>query len=580
MPQNKSFEITMDKEKMMHQMCDDISRCFPNIICSDNQVKVAAYLLYKVSRFNDPFSIGYEQLFSEKMEIHTDVANYAKAIITESIWENLKSLIEKYSVEDFAYKILSETYANVAWGDVTTPDSIIRLANGILDVKKGDCIGDICCGLGTYIKKTVDDYPGVRIEGYDLNVECTVISRIKAEIMEEDIAIRLLDVFDLADESNTKYLKIFSNYPFGMRVRNLGAGTKYFNKLAKKEPSLSNTTSSDWIFNSLLVDLLEDNGRAVAVMTNGSTWNSIDIPMRRYFIEHGYIESVISLPAKMFLNSGIATTMIVLSKGNDAVRMVDASSLYHQGRRYNEFSDTDIEAILEALHTDSDISQLISQQMMAENEYNLSLVRYQKHEVQIKDGVPFCDIMKSITRGAPCNAAQLDAMSSPTVTNMQYLMLADIQDGIISKDLKYLKNIDDSLQKYCLKNRNLILSKNGYPYKIAVAEVNEGQQILANGNLFIIELDEDKVDPYYLKAFFEGDTGIALLKSITVGATIPNIGISALKGLSIPLPSIEVQHKLAQQYQTAQDEVKLLKMRLERTVDKARHIIDDYMKEV
>ena len=32
--------------------------------------------------------------------------------------------------------------------------------------------------------------------------------------------------------------------------------------------------------------------------------------------------------------------------------------------------------------------------------------------------------------------------------------------------------------KYCLSNHCLILSKNGYPYKIAVAEVKEGQRIL------------------------------------------------------------------------------------------------------
>ena len=53
----------------------------------------------------------------------------------------------------------------------------------------------------------------------------------------------------------------------------------------------------------------------------------------------------------------------------------------------------------------------------------------------------------------------------------------------------------------------------------------------------IIELDESRANPYYIKAFFDSEQGIAALKSITVGATIPNIGVDKLKNVMIPLPS-------------------------------------------
>ena len=55
----------------------------------------------------------------------------------------------------------------------------------------------------------------------------------------------------------------------------------------------------------------------------------------------------------------------------------------------------------------------------------------------------------------------------------------------------------------------------------------------------IIELDESRANPYYIKAFFDSEQGIAALKSITVGATIPNIGVDKLKNVMIPLPSME-----------------------------------------
>ena len=88
------------------------------------------------------------------------------------------------------------------------------------------------------------------------------------------------------------------------------------------------TTSSDWVFNALLYDLLTENGKAVGIMTNCSTWNSIDMPMRKYFVECKMVECVISLPGKIFATN-IATTLIILSHNNDSIRMIDATVAYH-----------------------------------------------------------------------------------------------------------------------------------------------------------------------------------------------------------------------------------------------------------
>jgi len=74
-------------------------------------------------------------------------------------------------------------------------------------------------------------------------------------------------------------------------------------------------------------------------------------------------------------------------------------------------------------------------------------------------------------------------------------------------------------------------------------------------------LDEEKADPYYIAAFLSSDLGIASLKSITVGATIPNIGVGQLEKLLIPLPPLERQQEISERYQKAKDELVLLKLR-------------------
>ena len=59
---------------------------------------------------------------------------------------------------------------------------------------------------------------------------------------------------------------------------------------------------------------MKESGKAVAIMTNGATWNSSDKKIRKFFIENGYVEAVISLPAKLFNGFAIPTTLIVFSK--------------------------------------------------------------------------------------------------------------------------------------------------------------------------------------------------------------------------------------------------------------------------
>ena len=331
------------------------------------------------------------------------------------------------------------------------------------------------------------------------------------------------------------------------------------------------------MFNALLCDLLKEGGKAVAIMTSGSTWNSVDLVMRKHFVEAGMVECVISMPGKMFGGTNIPTSMIVLSHGNHSVRLVDASKVYQQGRRQNEFSAEDIEKIVEATRADGENSKKIELEELRENEYSLNLSRYRDNDVQFDNGVAFKDVIVNITRGASCTASQLDNLVSEQPTNMQFLMLSNIQNGIIDDKLPYLKEIEGKYEKYCVKSNSLILSKNGSPFKVAVATVRNGHKVLANGNLYVIEVDETKANPYYLKAFFESEQGVSALKRITVGTTIPSIGVDKLKNLVIPLPPLEEQNQMATKYLAVLDEISLLKLKLENALSRLNHVFDEEM---
>ena len=108
-----------------------------------------------------------------------------------------------------------------------------------------------------------------------------------------------------------------------------------------------------------------------------------------------------------------------------------------------------------------------------------------------------------------------------------------------------------------------------------MAEISENQKVLANGNLYIIELDQEKVNPYYLKAFFDSEQGLAALKSITAGVALPNISMDNLKKLIVPLPELSVQNRVAQKYQSIMDEIAVYKLKMEKAENRLHHVFEE-----
>ena len=243
-----------------------------------------------------------------------------------------------------------------------------------------------------------------------------------------------------------------------------------------------------------------------------------------------------------------------------------------EGYSRTEFRESErVHANTEKADTDTgrrETDDLIRQAEIARRSSEIN----RRNSAFVKNGVLFETVIKNITRGAQIKASVLDEIVSDKPTNMQYLMLANLQDGIISDELPYLKGIDSKYEKYCIKNGSLVISKNASPVKMAIASVQEGNKILANGNLYVIELDEDKINPYFLKAYLESENGKAALSRVAVGATLLNLPVEGLKKVIIPLPDLESQKKIADQYYAKLSEIKELKYKLEKATEELEHI--------
>lgn len=534
---------------------------------------IAAFVSYKMQNDDELDSIdaicneiGNDKRISEIIRSYdADYINIAKSSI---------NIFTSYEL--LAFILFDDSLDNETRRNETTPFGIIKLANKILDIKDDDNVLELCSGKGNfYIGMSIDDVKAKYI-GIELNYIRKDIAEIRSYLVGESYEYILFDALEYKSEN--KVDKIFANYPFALRGFSIDECKRRLQNSLDLPEEILRRVSSDWLFNLSIIEQLKDNGKAVVVMTNGSTWNESDKNIRRYFIEHGYVETVVSLPEKLFDFTTIPATLMVLSKNNKKVKFVDAKNLFKSGRRQNVLTDKNINTILDAINEDCDISTTANSEKLVENEYNLNAIRFLDTIPEIKNGVKFETLIKNITRGSQIEADLLDKYKSDQITNYQYLLLSNINDGILSIDneSQYLTEIPDNMSRYVIKNNSIILSKIGTPnFKSAVAQIEDGKQIIANGNIFVIEVDKEKANPFYIQAFFMSDLGERMLRNICAGTTLLTINLEKLNNMTIPNVSLEKQNEIANKYEASIDELILLNRKTEKIKQKMKTIFDE-----
>jgi type I restriction enzyme M protein len=320
-----------------------------------------------------------------------------------------------------AYESLIEDFADSAGkkaGEFYTPGAVVRTLVEIVEPQPKMSVYDPTCGSGgmliqtrDYIRECGGDPRDVTLAGQDsmgtiwsickMNMLLHGISH--ADIRQEDTIRRPQH----KDESNElkRYDRVLANPPFSQNY--IKKDIEYPGRFAVWLPEKGK--KADLMFVQHMVAVLKADGKMATIMPHGVLFRGgEEKAARKHFIERGWLEAVIGLPAGLFYGTGIPACVLVMNKKDAAVRkhvfFINADREYREGKAQNFLRPEDISKIVHAYREQKDVegyARRVPVSEIAAEDYNCNIRRYvdnapppEPHDVRahLHGGVPLTEI--------------------------------------------------------------------------------------------------------------------------------------------------------------------------------------------
>lgn len=147
---------------------------------------------------------------------------------------------------------------------------------------------------------------------------------------------------------------------------------------------LAPKSKADFAFVLHTLSYLSSKGRAAIVCFPGIFYRGgAEQKIRKYLIDHNFVETVISLPPNLFYGTSIAVTILVLSKHkrDNTTQFIDASGVdfYKKETNNNILTDEHITKIMEMFDSKGNVDHVatsVDYENIVQNDYNLSVSSY------------------------------------------------------------------------------------------------------------------------------------------------------------------------------------------------------------
>ena len=507
--------------------------------------------------------VSRERLYDVLRETEMDYSVGLKlSSVLDEFYTEAEMLAHKCSEE----QLLSLIFGNLSWyfrsmgrkvGSVATPEAYAYIARELLQIKPSESVMDYCFGFGDFAIGVYLNTKAKAVYGTEISTDAVIVSKIRAAFMDEAISVKQGD--SLID--NLRADKIFADPPMALREGNAYHWLPQDDELAKIYDSLPRTRRMDWAFALSALEKQNSGGRTVVLTYDSLLFRASkgEQEMRRYLIDSGRLESVIAMPDGIMPNTGVQCDMLVFSQGNTTVRMVDARDCKVKERYTSEMSNDNISEVLRRINEVTEHSRDVAPKEIAEQEYDLSPVGYLSSAVtEVENGVALGDLVLSLERGQAVPASKLEELATKDETNFQYLMLKDVEDDTVRMPLPFLTEMEESWERFCVTEGNLVISRSA-PIKIGIVPPLQGKKVLANGNMYFMQLDEKKVHKIYAMCYLKSREGARQIEYLSKGSKIKIISRKDLLQVKIPVIPMDEQMKIVEKYISIRRHLSVLK---------------------
>ena len=374
--------------------------------------------------------------------------------------------------------------------------------------------------------------------------------------------------------SSNKFDLIISNPPIGLDLRSHNIGGKFIHTYRRVEQllierSIENLSPTGKLITIVPLSFLQRSHGEEHILAN--------------LIDNDLIETIISLPGGLIVNTGIPITILVLNKAKKIpgkVKFIDAKKfVVSKGLREKVLEDYALKDFILSNKKDDSIIRIVDNQQIRLNNYNLSVPRYFRKEI---DGIKLGDILEFVRGNKDENweAAKL-------------IRISDLKDDKVDFTL----NASDVLQceikqpdSYLISEACLLVAMRGWRLKPTLFELN-GETTFKSRDIFSFKINETNVDKAYLVNELHADYVLEQLDAIRLGWSNPTISLVDFLEIVIKLPALNEQKAIVQGANIAykaskfnesflENEISYLKAKYKEELREKQHCIRQHLKNV
>ena len=320
-----------------------------------------------------------------------------------------------------AYEYLIKFFADSAGkkaGEFYTPADVVRTLVEIVDPHPGMSIYDPTCGSGgmliqtrDYIRECGGNPKDVSFFGQESIGTTWSICKMNmllhgiadANIRQEDTIRR--PQHKAENNELKRYDRVLANPPFSQNY--IKKDIEYPGRFAVWMPEKGK--KADLMFVQHMLAVLNTDGKMATIMPHGVLFRGgEEKEARKHFIERGWLDAVIGLPAGLFYGTGIPACVLVMNKKDAASRkqvfFINADREYREGKAQNFLRPEDISKMVHAYRERKNIegyARLVPVSEIVAEDFNCNIRRYvdnapppELHDVRahLQGGVPVVEI--------------------------------------------------------------------------------------------------------------------------------------------------------------------------------------------